>query len=112
MVSTLLITAGSGAILVGAVVAWRALRSARGPQGWVALLWLCFGSGLILQALAPNLKVEQAAFVVPAPTRAGAMFDPRGVVEREKRMQVLALLLTSGAALGLCRSHRSLFGRA
>src|SRR5262245_44523329 len=108
MMNTLFLAAGLAALGAAAALALGP-RHDRRRRGLAALLWACFGAGLVVPSQAPNLKVERGAFVIPAPTRPGAVLDPGGTIEREKHMQLLALFLTAGAALGLARHYRSLF---
>ena len=81
-------------------------------RNWLpALLWTCFAAGLLVQACAPNLKIENRKFVLSTPTRAGQVFDPQPLIERERQMQLLAALLTGAAALGLAFCYRERFLR-
>jgi hypothetical protein len=77
-------------------------------KGWLAaLLWMIFASGLVVQALAPRLKIEHHAFVVPpSMVSAGKPVDLAQLVAREKRMQLISGLLTLGGALGLGYYYR------
>jgi len=81
---------------------------------WPAfLLWSIFIVGLLVQGLAPRLKIERNAFVMPqAMTSGGKEINPTELVERERRMQLLSLLLTVTGAVGLGVYYReALFGR-
>jgi hypothetical protein len=65
-------------------------------------LWAMFASGLAIEALAPGLKIENHAFVMP-PTvmQPGAQVRPDALVEHERRMQWAAATLTIGGAVAL-----------
>ena len=78
------------------------------PNRWLGLLlWVIFGAGLLVQVLAPRLKIEHNAFVIPpALMSPGKAIDPEAIVAREKRMQLLSGLLTLGGALGLAFYYR------
>lgn len=70
---------------------------------WLAVLfWTLFGTGLLVQAFAPRLKVRNNAFVIPPSlTSEGKDIRPAEIVTRERRMQALSAMLTVGGALGL-----------
>jgi hypothetical protein len=56
---------------------------------------------------APNLKVSNRAFVIPKELTAnGETIRPDEIVEKERRMQLLAALLTAGGAVGLAICYR------
>ena len=72
-----------------------------------ACLWVIFASGLAIEALAPRLKIENHAFVMPpAVVRQGAQIRPDAVVALERRMQWAAATLTVGGAIALAFWHR------
>ena len=79
----------------------------------VFLLWSIFIVGLLVQGPAPRLKIERNAFVMPqAMTSGGKEINPAELVERERRMQLLSLILTVTGAVGLGVYYREvLFGR-
>lgn len=86
----------------------------RSLHGWCALLfWLLFGAGLLVQALAPRLKIEGNRFILPQSLVSSAReMRPAEIVERARRMQALSAILTLSGALGLAVNYRkALFGR-
>jgi len=82
-------------------------------MGLVALFWVLFCAGLLVQVFAPRLKVEHNAFVMSAPVAAQTKeIHPMELVARARRMQLLSGLLTLGGAVGLAIQYReALFGR-
>jgi len=80
---------------------------------WLMLLsWSAFAAGLLVQALSPNLNVENRAFRIPLPAE-GAAIRPDEIVARERWMQVISAILTASGALGLAyRYGGSLLRRA
>jgi len=86
--------------------------ASRRPQ-WLALLfWVLFGAGLLVQVIAPRLKIERNAFVIPpSMVSTGKQFHPAEIVSRERRMQVISAILTLGGALGLAVQYRHSFVR-
>jgi hypothetical protein len=84
-----------------------------GRREWIAcLLWACFGVGLLLQGLAPHLQTERNRFLLPSHSGSEALTNSIGLIERERRMQLLSALLTGGAALSLALHYRKLFSRS
>lgn len=85
----------------------------KGRQKWLAvLLWAAFAAGLLVQALAPRLKVENNAFVLPAPVMSeGKEIDPANIVARQRIMQLLSGIMTVGGALGLAFHYRHVLVR-
>jgi hypothetical protein len=71
------------------------------------LLWATFVSGLAIETLAPRLKIENHAFVMP-PTvmQQGAQICPDALVDHERRMQWAAATLTIGGAIALAFRNR------
>jgi hypothetical protein len=96
-----------GAVAVGfaAVLFVRACRGSGRPSWTPALLWACLGAGLVLQGWAPHLPVERSRFILSSER----VNNIAGLVERERRMQLLSALLTGAAALGLAFTHRDLW---
>jgi NhaP-type Na+/H+ or K+/H+ antiporter len=90
-------------------------RSKRQPGSkWrPVLFWAIFLSGLSVEALAPHLKIEHNAFVIPPSlVSQGKEINLAALVMRERRVQLLAGLLTLGGAIGLGLHYRdSLIGR-
>jgi len=71
-------------------------------QGLPLLLWILFASGLVIESLAPRLKIDHRAFVMPETlTATSAPIHPDAIVDRERKMQVAASLLILGSAVGL-----------
>ncbi len=85
----------------------RSLNNGR-DRGLSVLLWLCLSAGLLIQAFAPHLRIEDNAFVVPEKTPSGiAITDPIQVVETERRMQLASATLCSISILGLFFLYRN-----
>jgi NhaP-type Na+/H+ or K+/H+ antiporter len=80
---------------------------------WLALLlWVIFAAGLLVQASAPRLKVENNAFVLPPSVMSeGKEINPTKISTRQRRMQLLSCLLTVGGALGLGFHYRRVLVR-
>ena len=71
------------------------------------LLWGIFGLGLLVQALAPRLRIENGVFILsPSLVSREGELDPAEIVQRERRMQLLSGALTLGGALGLAFYYR------
>src|SRR5437016_755516 len=104
MVTTLFIVSGSLALGLAAALLFTGFRPDGRRDALLAVLWACRGAGLIIQAGAPNLKVKNGMVVVPVPTAPGPVLNVHRTVEREKWMEIAALLLTAGASVGLARS--------
>jgi hypothetical protein len=69
---------------------------------WPGALWAIFAAGLLVQALAPRLEVENAAFVIPPSVTSGQEeVQIAELVETERRLQALSAVLTVSGALGL-----------
>jgi hypothetical protein len=85
----------------------------RRPRWPAFFFWGVFILGLVAQAFAPRLKIERNAFVMPqSMVSAGKQVDPVAIVERERKMQLLSLLLTVTGAVGLGFYYqKALFGR-
>jgi hypothetical protein len=88
----------------------RELRRAHGRAWGKALtigLWLIFAAGLLVQAAAPRLRIEDHAFVMPPSAMVqGGLIRPDRLVLRERRMQTASGLLTIGGALALAFYYR------
>jgi hypothetical protein len=66
------------------------------------LLWMLFTTGLVIEGLSPQLKIEHRAFVMPVTlTASSAPIRPDAIVDRERKMQAAATLLILGSSLGL-----------
>jgi hypothetical protein len=73
------------------------------------LCWVVFAAGLLIQLLAPHLKIENGAFVIPPTLTAGANeIRPAEIVARQRRMQLISALLTVSGALGLAVLYRDI----
>ncbi len=78
-------------------------RRRRGALLW----WTIFCAGLLVQLLAPRLKVEHHAFVMPQAMISGKQrIHPAELVARERTMQLISALLTLGGAIGLGIHYR------
>jgi hypothetical protein len=86
-----------------------ATLDARRPRWRAALLlWTIFCAGLIVQLLAPRLKVEHNAFVMPQAMISGKQqIRPAELVARERMMQLLSVMLTISGAIGLGIHYRA-----
>jgi hypothetical protein len=75
----------------------------KGRRVWVGLLlWMAFAAGLLVQAFAPHLKIQNNKFVIPpALLSGGKEVRPDEIVARERRIQVLSGILTLSSGLGL-----------
>jgi len=86
--------------------------SVHGNRRWrsLALLcWLVFAAGLLLQLLSPHLKISNGAFVIPPKMAAGRnAIRLDQIVARQRRMQLLSVLLTVSGALGLAFLYRDI----
>jgi len=78
------------------------------------LFWLVFAAGLLVQLLSPHLKISNGAFVIPPEMSAGRnAIRLDEIVARQRRMQLLSILLTVSGSLGLAfLYHDILIGRA
>ncbi|MGB7601796.1 MAG: hypothetical protein WBM24_15920 [Candidatus Sulfotelmatobacter sp.] len=76
-------------------------------------LWVVFASGIAIELLAPGLKIENHAFVMP-PTvmQQGAQIRPDALVDHERRMQWAAGILTIGGAIALAFWNRRTLANA
>jgi hypothetical protein len=73
------------------------------------LCWVVFAAGLLIQLLAPHLKISNGAFVIPPTLTAGANeIRPAEIVARQRRMQLISALLTVSGALGLAVLYRDI----
>ncbi len=76
-------------------------------------LWAIFASGIAIELLAPRLKIENHAFVMP-PTlmQQGAQIRPDALVDHERHMQWAAGVLTIGGAIALAFWNRRTLANA
>ena len=73
------------------------------------ICWLVFAVGLLVQLLSPHLKVSNGAFVIPPKMAAGRnAIRLDEIVARQRRMQLLSILLTVSGALGLAFLYRDI----
>src|SRR6266702_3911378 len=73
------------------------------------LFWLVFAAGLLVQLLSPHLKISNGAFVIPPEMAAGSnAIRLDEIVARQRRMQLLSVLLTVSGALGLAFLYRDI----
>jgi hypothetical protein len=81
-------------------------------SGWLEFcLWAIFAAGLLVELMAPRLKIENNAFVMPPISNVqGEALRPDALVRRERWMQTSAGILTvgGGLALGFCYRRRLL----
>src|SRR4030095_17263684 len=90
-----------------------AIRPQRRRKWQGLLCWCLFTAGLLAKFLAPNLKVSNGAFVIPQVFAVeGATIAPHEIVAKERRMQLLAAILTASGALGLAFISRDLLRRS
>ncbi|MFZ0293760.1 MAG: hypothetical protein WAL52_09165 [Candidatus Sulfotelmatobacter sp.] len=76
-------------------------------------LWAIFASGIAIELLAPGLKIENHAFVMPpAALQQGAQIRPDALVDHERHMQWAAGILTIGGAIALAFWNRRTLGNA
>lgn len=74
-------------------------------------LWAVFAAGLLVELMAPKLKIENNAFVMPPISNVqGEALRPDALVRRERWIQTSAGILTVGGALalGFCYRRRLL----
>jgi hypothetical protein len=65
-------------------------------------LWAVFAAGVLVEMMAPRLKIENNAFVMPPSANVqGTEMHPDALVRRERWMQTSAGILTVGGALAL-----------
>jgi hypothetical protein len=83
------------------------VRGKRHRRLLALLCWLVFAAGLLVQLLSPHLKVANGAFVIPPKMAAGRnAIRLDEIVARQRRVQLLSILLTVGGALGLAFLYR------
>ena len=71
--------------------------------------WLVFAAGLLVQFFSPHLKVSNGAFVIPPGMAAGRnAIRPDEIVNGQRRVQLLSLLLTVSGTLGLAFLYRDI----
>jgi hypothetical protein len=82
--------------------------SSLGRSKVIALfLWLVFATGLGLQGLAPRLKIQNRAFVMPPSLLLeGNTIRPDAIVQRERTLQGASGLCTMAGALALAFWYR------
>jgi hypothetical protein len=82
-----------------------------GRRVWLGLLlWGGLVGGLLVQAFAPHLKIQNNKFVIPPSLLSGVKeVRPDEIVARERRMQVLSGILTLSSGLGLGFYYRHVF---
>jgi hypothetical protein len=83
------------------------VRGNRRRRSLALVCWLLFAAGLLVQLLSPHLKVSNGAFVIPPKMAAGRnAIRLDEIVARQRRVQLLSILLTVGGALGLAFLYR------
>src|SRR6266545_1270223 len=84
----------------------------RRRQYVAAFLWAVFAVGLLIQAFAPRLKIENNAFVIPPSFMSeGKSIAPAEIVARERRLRLLSAITTLTGALGLAFHYRGVLVR-
>jgi hypothetical protein len=73
------------------------------------ICWLVFAAGLLVQLLSPHLKISNGAFVIPPKMAAGSnAIRLDEIVARQRRMQLLSILLTVSGTFGLAFVYRDI----
>jgi hypothetical protein len=72
-------------------------------KAWFAVLcWVTFVAGLLVQLQSPGLGVSEGKFVIPDRyTQSGGEFNPKKLVDQERRTQLISGILTPIGAIGL-----------
>ena len=84
----------------------------RSRRSLALLCWLVFAAGLLVQFFSPHLKVSNGAFVIPPKMAAGKnAIRLDEIVARQRRMQLLSVLLTVSGAVGLAFVYRDILIR-
>jgi hypothetical protein len=97
----------AAALMVVVVLIFTASRQHRYRLFTGALLWTCFAAGLLLQALAPRLLIENNLFVVPEIGPSGRpITDPVRLVQTERRMQLTSATCLILSCIGLAVYYR------
>lgn len=97
----------------GIALAARAVRSRANGDWPGAALWLILATGLLIQGLSPHLQQASNGFVVPFSLFAHyKKLDPTTLEARDRRMQILAAVITAFGAVGLAYHYRNLLARA
>jgi len=74
---------------------------------WPLICWLLFAAGLLFQLFSPRLKISNGAFVIPPEMAAGKnAIRLDEIVARQRRLQLLSVLLTLSGAFGLAFLYR------
>lgn len=69
---------------------------------WLAvLMWAIFGAGLLVQAFSPGLRIEHNKIVAPAAIAQNREIHPDELIARERRVQLVSVILTVTDAVGL-----------
>jgi hypothetical protein len=69
---------------------------------WVVLLWVALAARLLVQAFAPQLKIQNNKFIIPPALLSGVKeVRPDEIITRERGMQALSGILTLSGALCL-----------
>lgn len=78
-----------------------------------AILWTVFATGLLIQIIAPPLKIENNAFVIPPSLVSGRdSIVPAEIVARERRLRLLSAVTTLAGALSLAFYYRGVLVRS
>src|SRR5205814_5341626 len=85
------------------------VHGTRRRRSLALLCWLVFAAGLLVQLLSPHLKISNRAFVIPPKMAAGRnAIRLDEIVARQRRMQLLSVLVTVSGALGLAFLYRDI----
>jgi len=81
----------------------------RRQRSLALVCWLVFAAGLLVELPSPHLKISNGAFVIPPEMAAGRnAIRLDEIVGRQRRMQLISLLLTVSGALGLAFLYRDI----
>jgi hypothetical protein len=80
-----------------------------GRYRWLpVLLWVIFGTGLLVQMFGPSLQIKNNTFVIPQSLISGGKdIHPDEIVADERSKQVLSAILTVGGALAMAFYYRT-----
>src|SRR5205807_7740511 len=78
------------------------VHGTRRRRSLALICWLLFAAGLLVQLFSPHLKISNGAFVIPPKMSAGRKaIRLDQIVARQRRIQLVSLLLSVSGALGL-----------
>jgi len=83
------------------------VHGTRRRRSLALICWLVFAAGLLVQLFSPHLKISNGAFVIPPEMAAGRnAIRLDEIVARQRRLQLLSVLLTLSGAFGLAFLYR------